>query len=160
MTPATFRSEPRPADREAVRLLVTGTKVFSPIEIVWAVEVVDDALNRGRGAGYHFLFADGTEGLEGYACFGPIEGTDNRFDLYWIVVSPTAQGKGLGRRLLAESMGAARARAATHMFIDTSTRPDYAPARALYEALGFAHMGTLVDFYRDGDSKALFGRKL
>jgi ribosomal protein S18 acetylase RimI-like enzyme len=46
------------------------------------------------------------------------------------------------------------------MFIDTSTRPDYAPARALYEALGFAPMGTLVDFYADGDGKALFGRRL
>jgi ribosomal protein S18 acetylase RimI-like enzyme len=46
------------------------------------------------------------------------------------------------------------------MFIDTSTRTDYSAARALYEALGFEHMGTLVDFYSDGDGKALFGRKL
>ena len=57
-------------------------------------------------------------------------------------------------------MTAARALNATHMFIDTSTRPDYAPAHALYEALGFERMGTLVDFYADGDGKALFGRKL
>ncbi len=160
MTPRLFRTEPRASDRDALQRLATDTKVFSAVEVGWTVEIIDAALTRGQAAGYHFLFADGGDGLEGFTCFGPIDGTDNRFDLYWILVSPSAQGKGLGRRLLAETMKAARALDATHMFIDTSTRADYAPARALYEALGFAHMGTLVDFYRDGDGKALFGRKL
>jgi ribosomal protein S18 acetylase RimI-like enzyme len=155
-----FRSELRPSDGAAVRRLVADAKVFSTIEVGWAVELVDETLKRGAATGYHFLFADGADGLDGYTCFGPIDGTDNRFDLYWIVVSPKAQGRGLGKRLLAESMTAARKLDAVHMFIDTSTRTDYAPARALYQALGFAHMGTLVDFYADGDGKALFGRKL
>ena len=46
------------------------------------------------------------------------------------------------------------------MFIDTSTRADYAAARKLYKQFDFALMGTLIDFYADGDGKALFGRKL
>jgi ribosomal protein S18 acetylase RimI-like enzyme len=155
-----FRATPRASDRSAVRRLVAETGVFSETEVGWAVEVVDTALDRGPAADYHFLFADGAGELEGFTCFGPIDGTANRFDLYWIAVSRTAQGTGLGRNLLAQSMAAARALNATHMFIDTSTRPDYAPAHALYEALGFLRMGTLVDFYADGDGKALFGRKL
>jgi ribosomal protein S18 acetylase RimI-like enzyme len=155
-----FRSKPQPSDGEAVRGLVTATGVFSGTEVGWAVEIIETAIARGQSAGYHFLFADGPSGLEGFTCFGPIDGTDNRYDLYWIAVSPKAQGKGLGRRLLAETVNAARALDATHMFIDTSTRTDYSAARALYEALGFEHMGTLVDFYSDGDGKALFGRKL
>jgi ribosomal protein S18 acetylase RimI-like enzyme len=160
MTRHAFRAEPRPADRGAVRRLVAETSVFSQTEIGWAVEVVDAALERGEAAGYHFLFADGAGELEGFTCFGPIEGTANRFDLYWIGVSPAARGRGLGRALLQQSMTAARKLGATHLFIDTSTRPDYAAAHALYEALGFARMGTLVDFYADGDGKALFGRRL
>jgi ribosomal protein S18 acetylase RimI-like enzyme len=160
MTAPNYRSRPLPSDPEAVRDLVTATGVFSGTEVGWAVEIVETALVRGQSAGYHFLFADGPEGLEGFTCFGPIDGTDHRFDLYWIAVSPKAQGKGLGKKLLAETVTAAKALDATHMFIDTSTRDDYAAARALYEALGFAHMGTLVDFYSDGDGKALFGRKL
>jgi putative acetyltransferase len=75
-------------------------------------------------------------------------------------VSPTAQGKGLGRRLLAACVEDARARGATHIFIDTSTRTDYAAARSLYKAQGFELQGMLVDFYSDGDSKAIFGRRL
>ncbi len=156
----TFRTAPRDADRDAVRRVVTETGVFSGVEIGWAVEIVETALARGQAAGYHFLFADGPDGLEGYTCFGPIDGTDNRFDLYWIAVSPKAQGKGIGKRLLSETVAAARALDATHMFIDTSTRADYGAARKLYESLGFTLMGTLVDFYSDGDSKAFFGRKL
>jgi ribosomal protein S18 acetylase RimI-like enzyme len=46
------------------------------------------------------------------------------------------------------------------MFIDTSTRDDYAAARSLYLSQGFQLQGTLVDFYSDGDGKALFGRRL
>ncbi len=157
----TYRTTPQPSDRGAVRRLVAETGVFSDIEVGWAVEIVDAALDRGcTVTGYHFLFADNGGELEGFACFGPIDGTANRFDLYWIAVSPTAQGKGLGRKLLAESMTAARALNATHMFIDTSTRHDYAAAHKLYEALGFSRMGTLVDFYSDGDGKALYGQKL
>ena len=155
-----FRTTPRPADRGAVRRLVAETGVFSEVEVGWAVEVVDAALDRGPAAGYHFLFADAGGELEGFTCFGPIDGTQNRFDLYWIAVSRNTQGKGLGRKLLAESMAATRSLGGTHMFIDTSTRADYTAAHALYEALGFTRMGTLVDFYADGDGKALYGRKL
>ena len=155
-----FRTTPRPADRGAVRRLVAETGVFSEVEVGWAVEVVDAALDRGPAAGYHFLFADASGELEGFTCFGPIDGTQNRFDLYWIAVSRNTQGKGLGRKLLAESMAATQALGGTHMFIDTSTRADYAAAHALYVALGFTRMGTLVDFYADGDGKALYGRKL
>ena len=160
MTAPKFRFTLQPSDPEAVRALVTATGVFSGTEVGWAVEIVEAALARGQSAGYHFLFADGPEDLEGFTCFGPIDGTDNRFDLYWIAVSPKVQGRGLGKELLAETVSAAKRLDATHMFIDTSTRQDYAAARTLYEALGFAHMGTLVDFYSDGDGKALFGRKL
>jgi ribosomal protein S18 acetylase RimI-like enzyme len=155
-----FRTAPRSADREAVRRIVKATGVFSETEVGWAVDVVETALERGNASGYHFLFADAADGLDGFTCFGPIDGTDNRFDLYWIAVSPATQSKGLGRRLLTGTMDASVALGGTHMFIDTSTRAGYVRAHALYETLGFKRMGTLVDFYADGDSKAIFGRKL
>jgi len=155
-----FRRIPSPADVPAVRNLVEATGVFSSVEAGWTSEIVETALLKPDTSGYYFLFADGSSGLEGFTCYGPIDGTANRYDLYWIAVSPTAQGKGLGRRLLADSVSDARTRGATHMFIDTSTRNDYAAARRLYESQHFEPMGVLVDFYADGDSKALFGRKL
>ena len=155
-----FRIKPKASDPKAIRDLVANTGVFSGIEAGWAEEIIETALSRPENCGYHFLFADGPDALQGFTCFGPIEGTDNRFDLYWIAVSPQAQGQRLGHRLLEHSIKAAQALGATHMFIDTSTRIDYAAARALYKSHGFELMGMLTDFYSDGDSKALFGRKL
>lgn len=155
-----FRTELRAADPDAVRRLVSATGVFSGIEVGWAGEIIEATIKHPSTSGYFALMADGNDGLDGFACYGPIEGTDNRFDLYWIAVSPTAQGKGLGRQLLAACVDDARRRGATHMFIDTSTRNDYAAARSLYKSQDFELMGMLVDFYSDGDSKALFGRKL
>ena len=38
--------------------------------------------------------------LVGYACWGPTPGTQGTYDLYWIVVDPTWQGKGVGTQLL------------------------------------------------------------
>jgi ribosomal protein S18 acetylase RimI-like enzyme len=156
----TFRTHLQPPDIAAVRRLVRDTGVFSQVEEGWAGEVIEAALKQPATSGYYALMADGPAGLEAFACYGPIDGTQNRFDLYWIAVSPSAQGKGLGARLLAASIDDARARGATHMFIDTSTREDYAAARALYLSQGFELQGTLVDFYSDGDGKALFGRRL
>jgi ribosomal protein S18 acetylase RimI-like enzyme len=155
-----FRSLLRASDIAAVRQLVSDTRVFSDTEVGWAGEVIEAALKNPAGSGYFALMADGQAGLEAFSCFGPIDGTQNRFDLYWIAVSPTAQGKGLGARLLAASVDDARTRGATHMFIDTSTRDDYAAARSLYLSQGFQLQGTLVDFYSDGDGKALFGRRI
>jgi len=155
-----FRSHLRPADINDVRRLVQETGVFSPTEIRWAGEVIEAALKDPAGAGYYTLMADGDTGLEGFSCYGPIDGTQNRFDLYWLAVSPKAQGKERGGKLLSASRADARSRGATHMFIDTSTRTDYAAARALYVTLGFELQGTLVDFYSDGDGKAIFAKRL
>jgi hypothetical protein len=43
----TFRAELRPTDGAAVRRLVADANVFSPTEIGWAVELVDETLKRG-----------------------------------------------------------------------------------------------------------------
>ena len=39
----------------------------------------------------------------GYACYGPIAVTIGSYDLYWIAVDQSCQGKGLGKVLLAEA---------------------------------------------------------
>ena len=146
-------------DRTQLEGLLRRIETFTADEVDCALELIDGAVQPSN-KDYQVLVAARDGKVVGYVCYGPTPMTTGTFDLYWIAVSPTAQGKGLGARLLAASVDDARTRGATHMFIDTSTRDDYAAARALYLSQGFQLQGTLVDFYSDGDSKALYGRRL
>jgi GNAT superfamily N-acetyltransferase len=155
-----WRTEIRAGDDAALMALVSETGVFSADEIVIAGELVAERPARGDDSGYHFVIAERDGAIAGYACFGPIPGTEGSFDLYWIAVHPARQGAGLARAILARAEAEAVALGALRMFIDTSATAPYAPARALYVACGYAQVALLPDFYRPGDAKAIFAKTL
>jgi ribosomal protein S18 acetylase RimI-like enzyme len=80
--------------------------------------------------------------------------------LYWVVVDPTRQRDGLGSELLRRTEAAARSAGATHMFVDTSGRIAYVPAREFYRRNGYRKIAELDDFFRDGDAKIIFSKRL
>jgi D-alanine-D-alanine ligase len=159
--PLALRADVLPGDLARVERLVREAGVFSEPEIALAVSLAEDALVHGAEAsGHHFLFADRGERALGYSCFGPIDGTAGSFDLYWIVVGAAGQGRGLGRRLLAESEARIRAQGGRRVYVETSGRRDYAPTRAFYERAGYAVEARLADFYAPGDDKWIYGKAL
>jgi D-alanine-D-alanine ligase-like ATP-grasp enzyme/ribosomal protein S18 acetylase RimI-like enzyme len=148
-------------DVAALERLVREAGVFSEAECDLAVSLAEDALAHGAEAsGHHFLFACRGERVLGYACFGPIDGTQGSFDLYWIVVGAAGQGRGLGRTLLAESEARIRARGGRRVYVETSGRRDYAPTRAFYERAGYAVEARLAGFYAPDDDKWIYGKAL
>ncbi len=151
-----LREDPEPADREAVRGVVAATGFFSAAEVAIAVELVDERLARGRASGYEFVLAERAGELVGYACYGPVSGTASSWDLYWIVVAPGEQGRGLGRCLLARTEERVRAAGGRRLYADTSARAQYAPTRAFYAASGFVQVAYLPDFYGPGDGKVVY----
>jgi D-alanine-D-alanine ligase len=156
-----FRDFPRPSDVEAVDRLVRQTNVFNDSEVAIARELVEECLAKGpQASGYHFLFADGPGGVEGYTCFGPIAGTKGRWELYWIAVDPTAHRSGLGKRLQTASEDAMRKLGAVMMIAETSTRPDYAPARKFYVSQGYKLLAELPDWHDEDDGLAIYGKRL
>ena len=158
---AEFRTQVRPEDGPAVERLVRKTGVFSDSEILIARELVDENLAKGEdGSGYHFLFADGANGLDGYSCFGAVPGTHRRFELYWIAVDPDARRLRLGRRLQAATEEAARALGGVYLIAETSTLPQYEPARQFYLSGGFKLIAEVPDWHDDGDGMAIFRKPL
>ena len=155
-----YREQLRPEDREAVGRLVRATGFFSEQEIGIAVELVEERLAKGEASGYFFLFAESADCLLGYACFGPIPGTMNSFDLYWIAVDPGEQGHGIGRTLIAGAERIMAKRGARRIYADTSSRPQYNPTRAFYLACGYREAAFLADFYGPGDGKVIFIKEL
>lgn len=176
----TYREALLPADRDAVAAIVGGSGFFNEAECQVAVELVDEALERGPAAsGYHFVFAEipspraarrsppakGTSGdrtseTVGYACYGPIAGTQASFDLYWIAVENTVRGTGLGGRLIERVAASVGAMGGRRIYAETSSRPQYEPTRRFYEAVGFRREALLPDFYAPGDGKIIYLRAI
>jgi acetoin utilization deacetylase AcuC-like enzyme/GNAT superfamily N-acetyltransferase len=156
----TWREQIRQEDIEKVRALVSGTGMFTSPESDIAAELVEERIARGRDSGYEFILATLGQRLLGYACFGPIPGTDDRHDLYWIAVHPEMQRQGLGREIMTRAEARMHSEGARRVYIDTSTSARYDSTRAFYERCGFRLAVELPDFYRAGDGKAIYMKDL
>ena len=68
-----------------------------------------------------------------------------------VCVHPDHQGEGLGRRLMDHLLALAADYGASMALLEV--RPSNAPARALYQRLGFNEIGTRPNYYPDGDAR-------
>ncbi|MEJ2397083.1 MAG: GNAT family N-acetyltransferase [Gammaproteobacteria bacterium] len=94
-------------------------------------------------------------GLHHYA-WGP----DDNVWLAWFAVDPDYQRQGIGRRLLAMLEQQARARDYRKLFIETYDHPDFARARAFYEACGFERAGEIAEYLHDSESMLVYLKRL
>ncbi|MGD9784291.1 MAG: GNAT family N-acetyltransferase [Hyphomicrobiaceae bacterium] len=147
-------------DEEAVRSLVAATGFFTTEEIDIAAELVRERITRGPSSGYEFIVAQIGSHIAGYACFGRIAGSDIAHDLYWIAVAPQWRGRGLGPLVMRKVEAAVRAAGGRKIFADTSSSPKYADTRRFYLSQGFRQGALLEDFYRRGDGKVIFEKRV
>ncbi|MCC0059586.1 MAG: GNAT family N-acetyltransferase [Hyphomicrobiaceae bacterium] len=155
-----WRSTVMADDVGRVRALIASTGFFNAAEMDIAGELVTERLTKGVRSGYHFVLAERGAELVAYACFGPIDGTEGSFDLYWIAVSPGEQGRGLGAQLYARAESAMRRAGATRIYLDTSSSDQYAPTRGFYTRLGFIEQARLPDFYAHGEGKVIYAKTM
>ena len=132
---------------------------FSKEECDIAVELVDNRLAKGMASGYFFLFAEEGSRLLGYTCFGPLPGSSHSFDLYWIVTHQDWRAKGIGKKLLDETIIEVKKLNGRMLIAETSTKEQYIPTRKFYENNNFLLEATIVDFYEIGDGKAMFVKR-
>lgn len=151
-----IRSRATRADVPALRRLVAAAGVFHAHERAIALELLEERLVRGARSGYSFFFAERRGELLGYATWGRVPLTRRSYDLYWIVVAPSAQGEGVGRALLERVERAVAARGGGTLYIETSGRDAYARARRFYRRAGYRVAARLADFYAPGDHKVMF----
>lgn len=78
--------------------------------------------------------------------------------LYSLAVDPVCRGRGLGALLVAALARDARRRGCSVMSLEV--RAANAPARALYERLGFQPAGPLPGYYADGADGVKYRREL
>lgn len=152
-----FRDTVSLHDRDVVKSIVERTGFFRSDEVAVAVELVDERLSHSDASGYHFIFAETRTGdVAGYACYGPIACTVASFDLYWIAVEPRFQRHGIGRQLLAAVETRVAEAGGQRIYVDTSSKSQYAPTRNFYQSSGFRCEAQLSDFFAPGDDRVIY----
>ena len=162
MSPSTLVVASLPADRAPLLAIAQRTGVFTPEEVDKVAELFDGYERDPVQSGYNFLSArDPAAGaLLGFACWGPTSLSKGAADLYWIATDPAAQGRGVAAALFHAVEDAVRAAGRWLIVIWTSSRPEYAAARAFYQRVGADLSFQLADFYDRGDDLCVFVRRL
>jgi ribosomal protein S18 acetylase RimI-like enzyme len=155
-----LRYDVKAGDAETVRRMIQAAGVFRRAEIEVAVELVQDRLGKGQLSEYQFILAERNGRMIGYACYGHIACTVGSYDLYWIAVDPPEQRNGVGRLLLAQVEKAVSRQFGRRIYVETSSRAEYHPARRLYEGRGYRRVATLPDFYAPADAKIIYVKEL
>jgi ribosomal protein S18 acetylase RimI-like enzyme len=161
-TAVAARTRPLAAgDRTRVEEMTRATGLFRAEEIPVALEVFDAAAGVGRRADpdYESAGAEVEGALVGWICWGPTPGTAGTFHLYWIVVDPAWQHRGVGGAMLDE-MERRLARRARLVVVETAGRADYAATRAFYAGRAYRIAAEIADYYAPGDDLVLFVKRM
>jgi ribosomal protein S18 acetylase RimI-like enzyme len=150
----------RPDDRGPIAAILRDVGVFRDEEIAIGVELVEETLNPGPSTDYRWCIADRLGAVVGFACFGPVPLTEGTFDLYWIAVAPEARGSGIAARLDKFVTSAVGGRGGRWLLAETSSTSAYSSAHRFYAKQGYRLLERIADFYRPGDDRLTFGKRL
>jgi ribosomal protein S18 acetylase RimI-like enzyme len=152
------------ADRSGVFRILENAGNFTPQEVAIALELIDEWLELGEHSGYltYVLEAHGEESSEvlGYVCFGPTPLTEATYDLYWIAVDKSKHRGGVGKRLMKFTEEEVARRGGRLLLIETSSQETYGGTIQFYERTGYELVGKIKEYYKPGDDKLIFVKRL
>jgi len=152
----TYRHHVLPGDAQAVKEMAESTGFFYDFEIPVAVELVEDGLINAEHSEYKFLFAEIDGKPVSYTCYGHIMGTEAGYDLFWIITHNDFRGKGIGRIILEETHRIIKELGGKYVIAETSGLEKYTPTRKFYLNFGYKLEAEIRDYYKEGDSKAIY----
>jgi ribosomal protein S18 acetylase RimI-like enzyme len=146
-------------DKEAVLGLIRATGFFTPAEVDVAEELMDAYLEEPEQKDYDVVVVENEAGAPaGYMTWGPTPLAEDAYDLYWMAVAPSEQGKGRGKELvrwLEAEVGKRRGRV---VIIETASQPKYHGTRQFYIDLGYKEVARVPDYYRAGDDRVIYAK--
>lgn len=152
-----FRNQLKPSDIAHIKDIVISTGFFYDSEVDIALELAQENLEKGEETSeYIFNIAEENNIPIAYSCYGKIPGTENSFDLYWIVVHNSYRGKGIGKIIMDMLVKDIKKRSGTSIWIETSSRSLYEPTRQFYISYGCELVAELPEFYGKNDHKLIF----
>jgi len=149
-----------PGDVEPLVAVLERTGAFRDDEVDVGREVLEEADRDGPSGHYQVRVAEHLGQPVGWTAYGLIPLSDGAWDLYWIAVDPAVQGLGVGRALIADCEADVRRRGGRWVLAETSGTDAYDATCAFYRRCGYAVVSFLGDFYRVGDARVTFGKRV
>lgn len=133
---------------------------FRTDEVDIALEILEETVDQGESSHYQVMVLEVDGVTVAWSAHGLVPMTDATYDLYWIAVDPARQGSGIGKRLLAEVEARIESAGGRWVLAETSGTSDYDATRGFYVKAGYQVVGLIPDFYRAGDSRVTYGKRL
>ncbi len=86
--------------------------------------------------------------------------TDGTYNLYLIAVHKDFQGSGIGSELLNYVEYLLKSNGERVLLVETSGLPEFELTRKFYEKCNYNREAVIRDFYREGEDKVVFWKKL
>ena len=148
-------------DRATLLSMLIKTRSFTSAEIDVAMELIDIVLKDRVQKDYRIeCMVNDQDLVVGYICYGPTPMAQGTFDLYWVAVDPDYQKQGAGSKLLSFLEEVVKARGGRMILADTSTIPDFEKTQKFYLKNGFQEVARIPDYYRPGNDRITFCRRL
>jgi len=146
-------------DKAPVLGLIRATGFFTADEVGVAEELMDVYLGRPGQKDYHVVVVENeANDVAGYMTWGPTPLAEDAYDIYWMAVAPSEQGRGRGKELVRWLEDEVRGRAGRLVIIETSSQPKYHGTRQFYIDLSYREVARIPDFYRPGDDRVIYAK--
>lgn len=150
----------QPSDLTPLHLLLRATDAFTEDEVSCAMELLEIVLDDPTQKDYLVAVEECSGMVAGYVLYGPTPLATGNVTLYWIAVDPEFQGQGVGRRLMQQVERYAQNLQGRLIYLETSSQGSYERTRTFYRMAGYEEESRLKDFYRPGDDRLTFVKRL
>ena len=150
-------------DIDAIRAIAIETEMFAIDDAGFVDEVVAGILS-GALPDHHFVVHETADGaVVGAAYYAPEPFSDRMWNLYFIAVSPSRQGHGIGGWLIDHVEGELRRvgpEGAQVLIVETSSTDQYTRTREFYPKQGYVEEARIRRFYGPADDKVVYWKLL
>ena len=151
------------ADITTIKAIAVESDMFGFSETGFVDETVAGVID-GSLDDHHWLVSESDDGrVNGAAYYAPEPFADRMWNLYFIAVSPTWQGSGVGGLLVQRLESGLLQRGPEHaqsLIVETSSTDQYARTREFYPKHGFVEEARIRRFYGPNDDKVVFWKLL
>ena len=144
------------ADLEGLRKVLDATGLF-PSELLEGM--ISEYLSDPASEEIWFTYLQDRQPV-GFGYCVPEKLTDGTYNLLAIAVDKLHQGMGIGSKMMKYLEEELKRQHKRILIVDTSSSDDFAPTRLFYLKAGYTNTATIKDFWKDGEDKVIFYKRL